>query len=156
MRYVRCGLFDSRDPHEYLRGSDIPDLGVARSGNMNLEPQYLVLEQGSRVSVRSVPQRDGRVKFAIDQLENPDSTVLAPGGRFQERILISGRIATIGATSKAVDLHKVVVRAVTAEFRHIQSYWVGREACAMLASGARLTYAANAPELYDLRYSGAA
>ncbi len=156
VRYVQCGLFDSRDILEFCRGSEIPELGMARSGNMNLESQYLVIERGSRVQVRSVPQRGGGTKYAIDQLENPDSTVFVAGGRFKDQVLISGRIATTGATSKAIDIHKLVVRTVTAGFRHVQAYWVGKEAYSMLMAGARLTPSATAPEIYDLRQCGAA
>lgn len=71
VRYVQCGLFDSHDVHEYCRGSEIPELGIARSGNTNLETHYLVIERGSRVQVRSVLQRGGGTKYAIDQLEIP-------------------------------------------------------------------------------------
>jgi hypothetical protein len=134
-----------------MAGASLPNLGVAPSGDAVHEPAFLVMNRGTTVVVREVAQQKGGLKFAVDQLDNPDSTVFQSCGLHQGMVLIAGRIATTGATSEALDLHRLMVRTVTKEFRRVQSYWLGPEALALFHAGARLTAAVQSPRTFDLR-----
>jgi hypothetical protein len=155
VRYVQTGLFDSRAPVEFIAGASLPNLGVAASGDAIREPAFLVTNRNTSVVVREVAQREGGIKFAVDQLDNPDSTVFQACGLYQGKVLIAGRIATTGATSAALAVHQLMVRTVTKGFRRVQSYWLGPEALVLFHAGARLTAAVQRPKTYDLRAEGA-
>jgi hypothetical protein len=149
--YVLTGLHDCRSPEVRVSGGAIPNLGQAPSGHAISEPSFLVLRRTTTLVVREVPQRHGGVKFAIDQLANPDSTVFWPGGLFAADVLISGRIATTGTTDAARQLQQLMVRTVTKGFRKVGTFWLGPEAAKMWESGARLTMAVQMPPDCDLR-----
>lgn len=151
VQYVLTGLHDCRTPEVYASGAAIPNLGQAPSGHAISEPTFLVLRRTTTLVIREVPQQLGGVKFAIDQLLNPDSTVFWPGGLFARDALISGRIATNGMTDAARQLQQVMIRTVTKGFRKVRAFWLGPEAALMWESGARLTMAVQMPPDYDLR-----
>jgi hypothetical protein len=151
VRYAQSGYLESRIPVLFDSATDLPGLGIARSGDAVHEPAFLVLPRDAETKVRQVPQGSGEPKFAIDQLENPDSTVFRSGGLYQELVVISGEIATTGTTAVAVDLHRLMVRTVTKGFRRVQSFWVGPEALSRLSRGGRLTRSVNSPAINDLR-----
>jgi hypothetical protein len=151
VRYIRAGLFDSRIPLEVGAARDLPDFGLARSGDAGQEDRFLVVPAGVEIAVREVPQRSGRLKFAIDQLQNPDSTIFQPGGLYRDLALISGEIATTGMTAAALELHRLMVRTVTKGFKRVRSYWLGAEALMLMSRGMRLTASIRSPATYDLR-----
>jgi hypothetical protein len=151
IHYFETGLFDSQVQRGFDRGAVLPHLGFAPSGDANHEPRFLVVTQDTNLVVREIPQRVGGVKFAVDQLHNPASTVFQPGGLYETDVLISGQIASTGTTADAIEIQRLMVQTVTKGFRRVQSYWLGPEAFAMLHSGARLTPAVQTPRLYDLR-----
>jgi hypothetical protein len=155
VRYAQTGLFDSRAPTEFIAGASLPNLGFAPSGDAVHEPAFLVMTRNCAVVVEEVPQRRGGLKFAVDQLHNPASTVFQPCGLHQDKVLIAGSIATTGATPAALAIHQLMVRTVTKGFRRVQSYWLGPEALALFQAGARLTAAVRRPATYDLRAEGA-
>jgi hypothetical protein len=115
----------------------------------------LVVDRGTAIVIRDVPQHAGGIKYAIDQLNNPDSTVLWPGGMHGSDVLISGRIATTGLTSAAKELQREMIRAVTKDFRRIGTFWLGPDALRLFEAGARLTMATQMPSSYDLRRENA-
>ena len=154
VQYVETGLFDVRATRVWSSGSAIPNLGRAPSGQAITESTFLVMLRQSQLAIREVPQRAGGVKFAIDQLENPDSTVFWPGGLFAPDVLVSGRIATIGATDTARILQKAMVQSVTRKFRRIGMFWLGPDAVKLFEAGARLTTSVKNPPEYDLRIEG--
>jgi hypothetical protein len=154
VQYVESGLFDIRTPRVWSSGSAIPNLGRAPSGQAITEPAFLVMFRQSPVVVRDVPQRAGGVKYAVDQLENPDSTVIWTGGLFSPAVLVSGSVATIGATDTARTLQKDMARTVTRGFRRIGVYWLGPDAVKLFEAGARLTWSVQSPPEYDLRIEG--
>jgi hypothetical protein len=154
VQFVETGLFDIRTPRVWLSASAIPSLGRAPSGQAITEPAFLVMFRQNPLVVDDVPQRAGGVKFAVDQLKNPDSTVFWPGGFHSPEVLVSGRIATIGATDTAKTLQKDMVRTVTRGFRRIGMFWLGPDAMKLFEAGARLTTSVQSPPEYDLRIEG--
>jgi hypothetical protein len=150
IQYVEMGHLDTHTPRTWSAVSAIPNLGRAPSGHAITEPMFLVMHQQSSIAFRAIPQRDDETKFAIDQLENPDSAVFSPGGLFAPDVLVSGRISTTGVTESARRLTQAMVRAVTKGFRRVKTFWLGPAALTLFEQGARLTMAVQMPREYDL------
>jgi hypothetical protein len=100
---------------------------------------------------RRVEQFDGRVRFDVDQMLNPDSIVFTPGGEWKKQMIIAGLFATVSSSQPAQQLMRQINGAVRKYFTKINAYWVGPEALARLRSGFRLTMAEQSPPMYDLR-----
>jgi hypothetical protein len=67
LQFVETGLFDSPsvEPIHSLLGA--PSLGHLSAGDHNQGPCYLVASQDISIVVRTVPQRRGGTKYAVDQ-----------------------------------------------------------------------------------------
>jgi len=150
LQYVRTGLFASAQPEVIHCGDFLPQLGVAPGDSTNLCPRYLVTMAEMLIKVRRIPQRDGGVKFGIDQLENPDSIVLQTGGRFSSSVFLHGSIGTISSTNASRQTYKVFHSSIGKEFRRIKAFFVGVGCLALLETGVRLTAAAQSPKDFDL------
>lgn len=147
--FVRAGLFDSAELHP-VGALELSDIGFARSGDINHEPTYLVAEAVSQFQVRPVPQRNGGVKYAIDQNLNPDTVVLTLGGRYSDNVVVAGRMGTVSSTKDSLDLYKLFERIIKKTFTRVRAYYVGPQAMEALRRGERLTASVRSPELYDL------
>lgn len=122
--------------------SDVVDLKALQT--------YLVVDQGSPVSLRPVPQRAGGLMYAVDQLNNPHTVVIAVGGVHAHQHLISGQIGTLGNTEQSDKLFSLFSKVVRKRFERVKAFYVGPEAAAMLNNGARLSPTPNSPKAYDL------
>jgi hypothetical protein len=114
-------------------------------------PAYLVTESGTDVVLRHLPRYDGKDRWAIDQLANPDSTVLRHGGLYGDNVLLDGEIRTAYKTKVAVRLQRAFDAAIRKHFVKIKAFYVGPGAEALLDSGYRLTAAEQCPPEFDLR-----
>jgi hypothetical protein len=102
------------------------------------------------INVRSVPQRTGGVRYAIDQMENPDSITFSHGGFYSPDVLISGRVATISVTPTGKKLQSAFSNAIAKEFTRVNAFYVGPDAYERLRQGCRLTFNVDAPSEHDL------
>jgi hypothetical protein len=151
VRYYEMGIFDFPAPLRFDAGAELPGLGLAPSGDANHEPFYLVMYRSASIEPREIPQNSGGAKFAIDQLQNPDSTVFRPCGMYEVGVMIAGRISTMGLTPTAIELQRLMVRTVTKGFRRVRACWLGPQALEMFEKGARLTAALQMPREFDLK-----
>jgi hypothetical protein len=149
--YTLSGLLESPPLEAFTRGEQLPSLRQPPSGQSMVEcPDYLVTPAGVAVQVREVPQVAGGIRYAIDQLVNPDSVTLSHGGSPAPGILLAGRIGTCTGTEASGKLFRVYANAVAKAYVKIKAFWVGPEAREMLAVGCRLTQSADSPQQYDL------
>jgi hypothetical protein len=155
LRFVRTGLFDRPDPESTSSLRENPGLGVAVTGDAQQEAGYLVIESTASLVVRPVTQGGGGTKYAIDQLENPPSIFLRPGGVFGDTAVISGQVGTVSEDPRSVRLFRLVEKSIRGKFEKIQSFYVGPAAAALLDQGWRLTTNIKSPTLYDLKRPGA-
>jgi len=86
----------------------------------------------------------------VDQLVNPDTVVLNPGGVWRGDILLYGRVATVSGSAESQRLMRRFRAAIRSGFRQVRAFWVGPEALRMLHSGKRLTIAEQSPRGFDL------
>lgn len=75
----------------------MPNIGFTIYGDWNRIDNYLVVKKDILINIREVPQRTGEIKFAIDQMINPNSIELKLGGIYREKdtVIVAGRIATL-------------------------------------------------------------
>jgi len=151
LQFVLTGLFDSPvvEPMESLLG--VSNLGSVAVGDANHEPAYLVARRGIPIEVRPAPQRRGGVKYAMDQLANPETIAFRTGGAFGETCLIAGQVGTASDHPSSLELFKLFSKQIRHRFTKIKSFYVGREAGELFGKGWRLTANAKAPSLYDLK-----
>jgi len=138
LQFVVAGLFDSAEIlsiHSLLR---TPSLGIAEFADPNHETRYLVADRDWSIQIRTVPQRRGGAKFAIDQLANPQTIAFQPGGQFGERCLIAGQVGTVSDDQNSLELYGVFGKEFRRKFTRIKSCYVGDEALELLKKGGGL------------------
>jgi hypothetical protein len=142
LKLVKAGLFATAVA-DVADGLDDLDMLEPFSG-------YLVLARVDPISMQLVPQRRGDPKYAVDQLNNPNSIVLQVGGMASQDRLVAGQVGTVRAEQAAQELHAVFEKAIKRQFVKIKSYYVAPLALKLLDNGARLTPTRNSPQAYDL------
>lgn len=149
--YTLCGLFTSSEFQSYASGTALPSLREpAAHPNAIAGAQYLVTPADQSVGIREVSQKAGGIRYAIDQLVNPDSITIQPGGIFLPEVLLHGRVATVSSTSFATQVQRAFSSAIAKFFQHIRAFYVGPQAHELWRSGYRLTQSAQSPREYDL------
>lgn len=133
----------------YDRGAMIPNLGWASAGSANISDSFLVCDRASPIVLRTI-QGNGAEWFSVDQLLNPDTIEFTPAGIWDDKVVISGRVATVSETSRAQALMRLFSKTIKHHFTKVKAYYVGPEALSLLKSGHRLTPAANAATTIDL------
>ena len=117
-----------------------------------IEPltNYLVSKKGVEIISRSVSQRRGGVKFAVDLLVNTQSIVLRCGGRLNTERLLAGDVSMATDNSEAHKLFEVFSKVIRQYFKKIKSYYVGPDAARLLDEGCRLCPTEKSTPEYDL------
>ncbi len=151
LRYTPCRHVSTNRPQVYLSYADIPDFGQTNHPTAVMNPRYLVTLQGAAVQVREIPQRDGRVNFAIDQQLNKDSVNLRPGGMYGRDVLLYGAIGTVSESAPSLDLYDFMVEPYLERFVKVREFFLGSEAFDLWQSGVRLTVSATSPTDFDLK-----
>lgn len=150
-----CGHLDVPNINSFKSGAELPTLRQAAPYESSSElPAYIITEASQQVRLREVFQQGGKRCWAVDQLQNPDSTVLWHGGMYADCVLLNGRVATAYKSKYAMSLQRAFETAIKRRFVRIQSYFVGPHAGHLLDSGYRLTFGASSPSDYDLRRPG--
>jgi hypothetical protein len=150
LSFVLAGMFETSQFALFHAGAALPTLRLPADRQSIGCPTYLVLWGSTPVNVRSVRQRTGGTRYAIDQLENPDSITLTHGGFHSPNVLISGRVATVSVTPTGKKLQSAFSNAIAKQFTRVNAFYVGPEAYELLRQGCRLTFNADTPPEYDL------
>lgn len=151
LQYTLMGHHPSEDIERWHDGRELPTLWQPSPVESAIAgPAYLVTLRGTPILPEKLSPFEGRARWAIDQLRNPDSTVFWHGGRYGEDVLLHGRVATVSRTPVAVKLQRAFEAAIRKQFVRIKAYYVDRSAEALLDSGVRLAAAAQCPLEYDL------
>jgi hypothetical protein len=149
--YTLCGLFPSRQTSSVSSGADIPTLRrPAPHPSAIACPQYLLTDGGKPIIVRDIPQKSGGVLYAVDQLANPESIIVQPGGVYPPEVLLHGRVGSASSTPFAAQIHRAFASAIGKLFKHVRAFYVGPQAYELWQRGHRLTAAVQSPKEYDL------
>lgn len=111
---------------------------------------YLIASSDININLRLIPQRDGSLKYAIDQLENPETIALEPGGLISNQHLVAGQLGTSSLSPLSLYFYKIALKTLKKRFSKIKAYYVGPEAQILLDKGFRLSRSAKSPASYDL------
>jgi hypothetical protein len=131
---------------------EVPDLGVARSGDHMTGHCYFVVDAAAQVPVLAATQKSGKVQYMIDLDRAPPALILRTGGVFGERVLISGNVGPVGETEESLALYRAFAPELLRGFEKVKAYKVGPEAARLLDEGWRLvTISVRSPVDYDLR-----
>jgi len=177
IQYARMGQTSSAVYDRYGRGAEIPNLGTAPADAATACPAYLVCSSDTKINLRqlstiiqpntertstpigrvaiprdnrSLQPLEGAQRFAIDQLLNPDTAVLTPGGRWKQDIVLTGSFATASQSDAAQRLMRRFQASLRKTCMRVRGSYVGPEAMVLLKSGARLTDAEQCPREFDL------
>src|SRR5262245_35097947 len=112
VRYVAADTLDHEVPESFATSRQLPKLGIASAGSQAREAAYLVVNANDVVEARGVPQRRGGTLFSFDQLLNPRSVVLRPGGVFQNECIIAVQIGTASSAKESEDLLKLFAKEI--------------------------------------------
>ena len=149
LKYVRMGQSSTPNYESFAHGAGIPNLGNASSDSASSGQSFLVAGRDVPVNVRAI-NAAGVERYAIDQLVNPDTVTLTPGGIWGEDVVLSGRVATVSNSAPAQELMKRFNSAFKEHFSKVKAFSVGPKAFALLSAGKRLTSSAQSPREYDL------
>jgi hypothetical protein len=144
-------MFNTPEVSLFASALSILNFGLVDSGIATLAERYLVVPGNEPIHVRSVAQYDGSVKYAIDQLSNPRTVTVQPGGLFKDQCVIAGSIGTGSDDPVSISLYRLFAREIKKRFVFIKPFWVGPEALHLLRAGARLTEDIRQPPEWDLR-----
>jgi hypothetical protein len=152
LSYTLMGHIYSPKIVSFNSGCDLPTLSLpAPEESAIVCPAYLVTEAEQAVTLRELSIYEGRRRWAVDQLENPDSTGIWHGGVYENGVLLYGRVATCSKSKIAQSLQRAFAAAIRKKFVKVRAFYVGPEASGLLDTGWRLTGAKQSPPEYDLR-----
>lgn len=140
----------ARDKVVFNSLKDYPNLGTNKTGKQQLGDCFFVFNIQSPVNFRKTflffP------KYAVDnQINNPNSIVLWPGGLYKKQFLISGHVGTAASEKESIDLYQYFSKILIKHFQKVKSYYVGKEALMLYKDGCRLiTMSVAEPVEYDL------
>lgn len=150
LAYHEMGNFTSAPPPPASSWTRLEGVGLADSDASTSCRSYLVIEGGGRVRVRRIGGLFRARRHLVDQLINPGTVTLTPGGNRRDQALLPGRVATVHDDPAAQRLMESFDAALRARFTRVKAYWVGPCAMAWLREGGRLTPAIQSPPEYDL------
>lgn len=150
--YTLTGQASTPEIISFFAGEKLPTLRApATSDTASTAAAYLVTEVDRLVVSRRIQvQGEEMPRWAIDQLANPDSTVLWHGGFWRPDVLLNGRIVSASKTVPSLSLQRAFQTQIKRHFSRIGAFYVGEEAARLLDSGARLTMSAQSPPDFDL------
>lgn len=148
--YVETGVFSTRTVHRLTSALDIRRLGEATGDSAAHCDTYLVTLPGLPIETRRIELTAGGLRYAIDQLINPDTITFSPAGAHGKGLIIHGRAGTASDTAISSDLMKRFRKELRRQFRKVKAFYVGPEAYKAFLSGTRLTLSTQTPREFDL------
>jgi len=151
IKYAQAGLFDDKVSVSSVRSlvtSD--DIDDVEYGDWNNNKKYLLLPKENDIQIRSIPQKKGGIKYAVDQMKNEDSVVFYIGGIYKDNAVIASKIATISNTEFTKSILKYLTAYIKKNFDNINGFYVSPKALKESEKGLRLTTDINASLDYDL------
>lgn len=150
--YHLTGLLDKNQILKFSSLMEAKGIGIAKAGNNLFCDKFLISNPGTEIIIRDVPQSKGGVKYAIDQLKNPDTINFLPAGIFNEKnAIIEGSIATASNSEISKHIYNLFSKHLKRGFKRNGIVYIGTEAREMLNSGWRLTQNVNSPNVYDVK-----
>jgi hypothetical protein len=153
LTYYTAGMLDAGEEKKYDSLDQVERLGFTSKGDWNYNRTFLILRTGTEFQKRVVPQKNGGVKFAIDQKENPLSIMISIGGIVENEpnVMIPWKIGTISNNEVSNELYALFVNKVKKKFKKVDVFYLGKIAENNLANGWRLVTNVKLSKEFDLR-----
>lgn len=150
IKYTVAGAFSLAVPLDtFFKSAEDERIGVPQYPSHVGSWDFLITKPETQVAL-SFMQTNYGPRYFVDQLLNPESQILTPGGTWANDIILSGRIASVLKTPFSSKVERLFRRLASAKFEKIKAFYVGREAAEILDAGGRLASAVNANPDYDL------
>ena len=149
--YTLSGSRPTSSVQQWTKGEDVTDLGEIVGEQTALCQAFLITERGTSIASRRIEEFNGKVRYDVDQLSNPDSIILIPGGERKQKMIIAGIFSTNSPSIISQRLMKNARRALKKNFVRVNAFWVGPGALLRFRAGCRLTIAEQSPSTYNLR-----
>lgn len=150
--YTRTGLFALPELHTVVLGADVVAYrSDATAANAIGTDSFLVTARSKTPTVRTVSQKSGATRYAVDQLENPDSIEITPSRIVPPNVLLYGRVGTVSETPFSASTFRLFCSAIGKVMRRVKAFYVGPGAAKLWQEGYRLTIGVDSPTAYDLR-----
>lgn len=150
IKYTVAGAFSVAVPLDtFFRSAEDARVGIPNYPNGLASWGFLITKPETQVALSFIQTIYGP-RYFVDQLLNPESQILTPGGRWANDIVLEGRIASVLKTPFSSKVERLFRRLASAKFEKIKGIYVGREAAEILDAGGRLASAVNANPDYDL------
>lgn len=152
IQYFKSGMHESENIIQYNSIYEIPNAGFTSSGDWNKIDSYLVVKKNTLLNIREIQQKTGAIKFAVDQMINPNSIEIKLGGIYTEKenVIVAGRVATISNDDDSDELYKVFTKLFKKEFKKNGFFYVGKFAQEGLQKGWRLVTNEKLSKEFDL------
>lgn len=150
LQYVKAGVFPSVPAENYHSAEELPQISIATDDSAVNCDSFLVADSSTVIRPRSISLQSGRTNFCVDQLDNPDTVVLTPAGRWADVAVLYGTIATTSDSESSLKLVKAFEHTIKKHFTKVKAFWVGPNALKWLQEGKRLTIAIQSPKDFDL------
>jgi hypothetical protein len=152
LKYTRFGTIPTNQPETVFQAKELPNLGIASHESSVACRKFLVSSKGATIRPRALSNFEGKPRFAFDQLHNPETVTLNPGGWWKSDILLLGVVSTASEHPASLSLMKLYASGLRKQFAKIHEFYVGIEAQYSLKQGKRLTAAAQSPAEFDLSF----
>ena len=140
---VECGLFDVADRPAFATFRRRP------TDSARIRQLLFLLSQEGNCKVRTVAQRRGGLRYAVDQMANPGTVVLKPGIDKNDSALVAGTMGTIHGDNTSSMLMRIFAAEVKSRFQRIKNLG-GRTRRRDSIRHTKLTHSITAPPDYDL------
>ena len=139
IRYIQCAKTDYKS---YKTVKDIPGLGTLKEKHGEIS--FLIMRKDDEL----ITHRHGQVY----QGENVFSLEFDPTGISEDKTgLIHGMFAIMEENEISSELFKIVKKIMNAECKHIQGWYIGKEAEELYGKLRFICIGLNEPEIYDFK-----
>jgi hypothetical protein len=137
--------------HFFATPTDI--IPVLKRFEANAPLKYVVSHRDTKNKVYVFTGNGGEKRWTLDNGDNEETVILTMAGLWKGEMLLPGIVKSLHETPVAQKLMKWFLAALKAEeFTKVKSWWLGKEALAMLKAGKRLsTTAEQSPPEFDLK-----
>lgn len=151
INYIETGLFDNTNFVFFDSYKDINGIGISNDGKFNSLVTYLILPKNEELIFEEFLQRDGSLKYSVDNQMNAASITFTPSGEYGDECIIYGTVSGVDVNNKkSILLFKNFEKFFLKGYKKIKSFKVSPQAIDKLDSGVRLTRNINADKTMDL------
>ena len=139
IKYAKVGLFENNPSNLVPSLVSKSDIGIVQHGDWNHNQQYLILPKDEELKIRTVQQKNGGVKFAVDQMINKNSVVILLGGLYKNNTVIASKVGSISEVEFSKNILNHITLILKKRYLKKDGFYVGNEALKLANQGGRLT-----------------